>query len=169
MREEKHFYEGFILDITDFSKYIKQLGKNGTWGGNFELMAISELYNCRLQVYEKSENQRVVNAWDFQGSNNPPIRLVYRNSHYASVRSGGGQNINFQAIEPGEMEQKMLSQCEFLKSQDFQNNSSQSVEDLSIADPELQYAIQLSKAIEDSRKTFLRYYAAEEQKRKKHQ
>ena len=68
------------------------------------------------------------------------------------------------------MEQKILSQCQFLNSQDFQNNSSLSVEDLSIiADPELQYAIQLSKAIEDSRKTFLRYYAAEEQKRKKHQ
>ena len=61
------------------------------------------------------------------------------------------------------MEQKILSQCQFLNSQDFQNNSSLSVEDLSITDPELQYAIQLSKAIEDSRKTFLRYYAAEEQ------
>ena len=50
MKEEKNSYEGFILDITDFSKYIKQLGKDGTWGGNFELMAISELYKCRLEV-----------------------------------------------------------------------------------------------------------------------
>ena len=76
-------------------------------GGNFELMEISELYNWRLEVYEKSENPRVVNAWDFQGSNNPPVRLFYRNSHYARVISSGGQNNNFQAIEPGEMGQKM--------------------------------------------------------------
>ena len=65
MKEEKKFYEGFILDITDFSKYIKQLGKDATLGGNFELMAISELYNCILQVYEKYENPLVVNVWDF--------------------------------------------------------------------------------------------------------
>ena len=109
-------------------------------------MAISELYNCRLEVYEKSENPRVVNAWDFQGSNNPPIRLFYRNSHYTSVSSSGGQSSNFQTIGPGEMEQKMLTQCQFLKSKNFQNNSTQSVGDLSIADPELHYAIQLSKA-----------------------
>ena len=164
MKEEKHFYEGFILDITDFSKYIEQLGKDGTWGGNFELMAISELYNCRLEVYEKSENPRVVNSWDFQGSNNPPIRLFYRNNHYASVSSNGDQNSNFQTIEPGEMEQKMLSQCQLLKTKDFQNISTQSVEDVSIANPELHYAFQLSKAIEESRKSFLRDYSERSKK-----
>ena len=62
------------------------------------------------------------------------------------------------------MEQKMLSQCQFLKSKDFQNNSKQSVEDLSIADPELYYAIQLSKAIEESRKSFLRTYSEQSKK-----
>ena len=67
------------------------------------------------------------------------------------------------------MEQKMLSQCQFLKSKDFQNNSKQSVEDISIADPELYYAIQLSKAMEESRKSFLLYYAEEEEKQHKQQ
>ena len=67
------------------------------------------------------------------------------------------------------MEQKMLSQCQFLKSKDFQNNSKQSVEDMSIADPELYYAIQLSKAMEESRKSFLLYYAEEEEKQHKQQ
>ena len=67
------------------------------------------------------------------------------------------------------MEQKMLSQCQFLKSKDFQNNSKQSVEDISIADPQLYYAIQLSKAMEESRKSFLLYYAEEEEKQHKQQ
>ena len=67
------------------------------------------------------------------------------------------------------MEQKMLSQCQFLKSKDFQNNSKESVEDISIADPELYYAIQLSKAMEESRKSFLLYYAEEEEKQHKQQ
>ena len=62
------------------------------------------------------------------------------------------------------MEQKMLSQCQFLKSKDFQNNSKQSVEDMSIADPELYYAIQLSKAMEESRKSFLRDYSEQSKK-----
>ena len=104
-----------------------------------------------------------MNAWDFQCSNNPPIRLFYRNSHYSSVNSSGGQNINFQAIEAGEMERKMLSQCQFLKFKDFQNNSKQSVEDLSITDPGLHYAIQLSRSIEESTKSFMVYYASEEE------
>ena len=72
-------------------------------------------------------------------------------------------------MEPGDMEQKMLSQCQFLKSKDFQNNSKESVEDISIADPELYYAIQLSKAMEESRKSFLLYYAEEEEKQHKQQ
>ena len=80
-----------------------------------------------------------------------------------SVNSSGGQNINFQAIEAGEMERKMLTQCQFLKFKDFQNNSKQSVEDLSITDPELHYAIQLSKSIEESTKSFMVYYASEEE------
>ena len=58
----------------------------------------------------------------------------------------------------------MLSQCQFLKSKNFQNNSTQSVEDLSIADPELHYAIQLSKAIEESRKSFLLDYSKQSKK-----
>ena len=80
-----------------------------------------------------------------------------------SVNSSGGQNINFQAFEAGEMERKMLTQCQFLKFKDFQNNSKQSVEDLSITDPELHYAIQLSKSIEESTKSFMVYYASEEE------
>ena len=168
MEEEKHFYEGFILDTTNFTKYIEDLRKNGTWGGNFELMAISELYNCRLEVYENSENPRVVNAWNFQGSNNHPIRLLYKNYHYASVRSGEIQNSNFSTIEPGEMEQNMLSQAQFLKSQNFKS-CSLLVEDLSIADPELKYAIELSKAIEESRKSFLLYHCEQSKKQQNKQ
>ena len=168
MEEEKQFYEGFILETTNFTKYIATLRKNGTWGGNFELMAISELYNCRLEVYENSEDPRVVNAWSLQGSNNHPIRLLYKNDHYASVRSGEVQNINYSTIEPGEMEQNMLSQAQFLKSQNFKS-CSLLVEDLSIADPELKYAIELSKAIEESRKSFLLYHSEQSKKLQKKQ
>ena len=59
-KEEKHFYEEFIEDITNFSKYIEDLCEDGAWAGNFELIAISEAYNCRLEVYENSENPWVV-------------------------------------------------------------------------------------------------------------
>ena len=164
-KEEKHFYEEFIEDITNFSKYIEDLCEDGAWAGNFELIAISEAYNCRLEVYENSENPRVVNAWDFQGSSNPTIRLQYRNSHYVSVRSGGVPNIHFPAIEPGQLENKMVSQSQFFKSQDFQN-CTQLEEDLS---PDLKYAVQLSKVIEESRKSFLRDYGTIDQKGKNSQ
>ena len=131
-------------------------------------MAISELYNCRLEVYENSENPRVVNAWNFQGSNNHPIRLLYKNYHYASVRSGENQSSNFSTIEPGEMEQNMLTQTQFLKSQKFKS-SCLLVEDLSIADPALKYAIQLSKAIEESRKSFFMYHSEQSKKQQNKQ
>ena len=50
------------------------------------------------------------------------------------------------------------------KIQRFPNNSEQSVKDLSIADQELYYAIQLSKAIEESRKSFVRDYSEQSKK-----
>ena len=56
------------------------------------------------------------------------------------------------------MEQNMLSQAQFLKSQNFKS-CSLLLEDLSIADPELKYAIELSKAIEESRQSFLLYHS----------
>ena len=55
-------------------------------------------FRVSFEVHENSENSRVVNAWDCQDSNNPPIRVFYRNNHNASVRSAGGQNIHFQLM-----------------------------------------------------------------------
>ena len=75
---------------------------------------------------------------------------------------------NFSTIKPGEMEQNMLSQAQFLKSQNFKS-CSLLVEDLSIADPELKYAIELSKAIEESRKSFLLYHSEQSKKLQKKQ
>ena len=158
MQEEKNFYQGFIEDNMNFSVYISQLRQDGSWGGNFEIMAISEIYKCRVEVYEFSEEPRVVNNWDFQGSNNPPIRIFYRNNHYASVRSEGDRNLIFQALQPGQLEQKMLTQSKLLKSDEF-HDCNKSGKDLNLLDPDMKYAIQLSKAIEESRKSFLRYYA----------
>ena len=158
MQEEKNFYQGFIDDDMNFSAYISQLRQDGSWGGNFEIMAISEIYKCRVEVYEFSEEPRVVNNWDFQGSNNPPIRIFYRNNHYASVRSEGDRNLIFQALQPGQLEQKMLTQSKLLKSDEF-HDCNKSGKDLNLLDPDMKYAIQLSKAIEESRKSFLRYYA----------
>ena len=45
-----------------------------------------------------------------------------------------------------------------LKSDEF-HDCNKSGKDLNLLDPDMKYAIQLSKAIEESRKSFLRYYA----------
>ena len=76
-------FSNFILwDIND---YIDKMLDEGTWGGEPEVVAFSELYNVTVNIYERFTSQTPDNRY-VAGINSPEINLFYRNgNHYDSL------------------------------------------------------------------------------------
>ena len=76
-------FSNFILwDIND---YIDKMLDEGTWGGEPEVVAFSELYNVTVNIYERFTSQTPDNRY-VAGINAPEINLFYRNgNHYDSL------------------------------------------------------------------------------------
>ena len=89
MEEEEKWFSAFFTENFDYKKYISDLRKDGSWGGNHEIVALSSLFKRRFEIYENSVKPRVIDFSKNQGNNIPPIRLFYRNNHYATIRSDG--------------------------------------------------------------------------------
>ena len=144
----------------DYTKYISDLRKDGTWAGNWELVALTHLYKRSIEVYAHSEEPTMVEFSNNQGNNGPPIRLIYRNNHYASIRSdGAGDLFNFEGLEPGEIEQQLVSPTEIKKSQEYQKRIQSEEKNLSKLNPDMRQATELSIAFEEAHSAYLRFYA----------
>ena len=89
MQEEEKYFSEFYTFSKPYTKYISDLRKDGAWGGNFEIIALSQSYKRSIELYEHSEKPRLFQCSNNQGNNGPPMRLFYRNNHYASIRSDG--------------------------------------------------------------------------------
>ena len=95
-----------------------------------------------------------------QGNNGPPIRLFYRNNHYGSIRSDGtGDLFNFEGLEPGEIEQHLVSPTEIRKSEEYQKRI-KSFKNLSHLHPDVRQGIEQSIAVDEARNAYLRFYAS---------
>ena len=104
MKEHEEFYSGFILkDHQDFTGYLNKLEKDGTWGGHNALTALSQIFECSIEIYQDSEFPTVIEPAQFHNNANNTIRLYFANRHYSSVRPDGqgGQLFNFQVLQPG--------------------------------------------------------------------
>ena len=154
----------------DYTRYISDLRKDGAWGGNYEIYALSQIYKRSFEVYENSEEPRIIEFSNNQGNNSPPIRLFYRNKHYGSIRSdGAGDLFNFEGLEPGEIEQQLMSPSEIRKSKEYQKRIQSEKENLSKLDPDMRKATEHSFAIEEAYNAYLRFYASRLKNKKNQQ
>ena len=85
---QKRFFREFI--DGDFDEYIKNKRKDGIWGDDIELEAISEIYNRPIEIYSGSQKPLKCFHEDKCYDNNryisTPIRLSYHGQkHYNSV------------------------------------------------------------------------------------
>jgi OTU domain-containing protein 3 len=78
----------FVVDMP-FDRYVNEMRRNGTWGGNLELQAMSVLLDCNIVVHQLSLPR-------YELLNHTPvdkfrtIHLSYHDGeHYASVRPFG--------------------------------------------------------------------------------
>ena len=160
MQEEEKYFSEFVHDTMDYTKYISDLRKDGGWGGNFEIMALSQIFKRSIEVYEHSEEPRIIDPSNNQGNHLPPIRLFYRNNHYASVGSdGAGDLFNFEGLELGEIDQQCPSPSEIMQSKEYQKRI-QSIKNLNSLDTQTRKALEQSIAIEEAHYAYFRFYAS---------
>ena len=155
MIDNGELYSQFIDDAhIDFNHYIKNMKKDGSWGGNPEITALSQVFECPIEVYRQSENPEVFVSENFSGDTNRIIRVYYANNHYSSVRPDehGGQVFDFQALQPGDLQKQMALLEESYKPQ------KDILSDNSLSDEEK--AKKISKVIDVAKDNYLRFYAA---------
>ena len=154
MKDNEEIYSHFIDDAhIDFNHYIEKLKTDGSWGGNPEIAALSQVFECPIEVYQHSEIPTLVVSENSGGNTNHIIRIYYHNNHYSSVRPDqqGGQLFNFEAIQPGELEKQIALLEESHKPQKA------IMSDPSLSD--LEKVKNQSKVIYEAFHNYLRFYA----------
>ena len=77
-------FEPFIEDDVPFDRYVSEMAKNATWGGNLELQACSKVFEVNIKIFQLD-----LPCWDV--TNWPPttrtLFLSYHDGdHWNSVR-----------------------------------------------------------------------------------
>ena len=87
MTEHKDYFTLFLDEDENIDEYIKDMQDNGTWGGHFELVALSAVLGCNFCLHLKDNDPYVVKS-DGKGTKNKRIyHLAYHvDQHYSSVR-----------------------------------------------------------------------------------
>ena len=100
----------------NFKDYLHQLGTLGTWGDNLEIIALSELYQRPVEVYDQQTTPRNIlsDAMDY-ANNAAPIRITYVNgrTHYNSVVSVNHCDTLLNRDEAGVYEDAVLASLGF--------------------------------------------------------
>ena len=131
---EREFFEQFIEGgKNEFENYITMKRKNGVWGDDIELQAISEIYKRPIEIYSNSikplktfhENQNSFLRNENENDNIfLPIRLSYHGkNHYNSIVPNKNNFLEFKIFrkllikeKPGEYENKINEKKEIEES-----------------------------------------------------
>lgn len=90
LKAKRKYFEAFVYNISDdldgekdlYEEYCKKIAKDGEWGGELELQALSEILSCRIVVY-KQKTQPVV-----YGDSESPYALYIVFHRYAYSLGG---------------------------------------------------------------------------------
>lgn len=120
---QKRFFQPFIEG--DFDCYINEKRKDGIWGDDIELEALSEIYNRPIEIYSGSvkplrcfhEDKKLYLNNTNKGIVITPIRLSYHGrKHYNSIVPKKDDNNKYRdyidniiRTKPGEYEKKIIS------------------------------------------------------------
>ena len=84
MVNNKEVFIPFLEDSTSIDEYIEKISKDGEWGGNLEIYALSMALEVNFCIYIPDKPCSVVKNWENPKQN---IFLIYHNGkHYNSLR-----------------------------------------------------------------------------------
>ncbi len=86
IEKNKYFYSQFIEGgESQMSAYIQRKRKNGIWGDNLEIQALSEIYNRPIEIYV-DVNKPIRSFCNESFNKKYPIKISYHgNKHYNSI------------------------------------------------------------------------------------
>ena len=164
---EKNYYKEYIANkegSATLTAYIRKMRKDGVWGGNIELMALTELYRKTIEVYHSGPQPDHVFGDEYNlDEKEEPIRLHFRGrNHYESLFSKRTSEY-FVAQKAGFIEDNNLNQYRKIKLAKEKTNKENEEENIhnNIEELNLQEAIQESLKLQkieqeraDNRKKF---------------
>jgi regulator of replication initiation timing len=121
LTDNKDFYKLFFDENEDFDKYLKEMTDNGTWGGHFELVALSAVLGVNFCLHMKDAEPYLITSG---AKYNKAIRMYHLgyhiDNHYSSVRKIGD--------ETKEPAQEILWQGKFII-ENFEHENQSSTEE----------------------------------------
>lgn len=88
--KHKDYFGMFLPEDENIDEYIKDMSDNGTWGGHFELVALSALLNVKFCLYLKDNDPVIVKSSEKELKGVKYVHLAYHvDEHYSSVRKLG--------------------------------------------------------------------------------
>lgn len=104
---ERDYFAQFVIDgLEKFDEYLQYKSKNGAWGDDVELQAVSEIYSRPIEIYAYGNTP--LRTFHEVSNGRGALRLAYHGgSHYNSIIS-----IDFQPLlttAPGEVEAQVLN------------------------------------------------------------
>jgi len=111
---ERDYFEQFVAE--PFDEFLARIQREGEWGDDVEIEALSEIYDCRVEIYYASYSHALMRtfheACDAKWPH--PIRLQYEgHAHYNSLAPQAGlvpivRSMSGQQRRPGEIEESAL-------------------------------------------------------------
>ncbi len=90
LTQHKDYFKMFLLDTEDIDSYIRHQSKDGSWGGHFELVALSALLNVRFGVHMKDKDSVLVQYDESTQGDKRVLHIAYHvGEHYSSIRKIG--------------------------------------------------------------------------------
>jgi len=111
---ERNYFEQFVAE--PFNEFLTRIQREGEWGDDVEIEALSEIYDCRVEIYASYTHQRMRTFHEACDAKWPhPIRLQYEgHAHYNSLAPRSGpmpiaKSMPGQHCSPGEIEDAAIA------------------------------------------------------------
>lgn len=87
----RNFYSMFVEDSVDIDQYINSMYENGTWAGEFELVALSEVLAIKFYIHRKDGTIFSVQSPNLKSSKKNLHLAYFIDHHYCSIRNIGDE------------------------------------------------------------------------------
>lgn len=108
---ERNYFEQFVAE--PFDEFLARIQREGEWGDDVEIEALSEIFDCRVEIYASFTHALMRTFHETCDAKwTHPVRLQYEgHSHYNSLapRSGLAPIARSTARTPGEIEDAAIA------------------------------------------------------------
>jgi len=171
---ERNYFEQFVAE--PFDEFLARIQREGEWGDDVEIEALSEIYDCRVEIYASYSLALMRTFHEACDAKWPhPIRLQYEgHAHYNSLAPRSGflpvaKSMPGHALLPGEIEDAAITRSRRRQEAgqrrhgageaDLEQTEREVVDEsirLSRLDFEHKSEAEMDRALEDSRKEWER-------------